>query len=291
MSRSISSSDSNSTSTYPIEIGTPSINYNTPAPNVPEEIDFMPNWRKEEECFKGNKGPNGKEYHREKPSEQIRYENFIAKIIDMNTGKPWTSNEGLGSTPKGNIFPKREITTIIRVRRYDNKEYLLSCGSITGYNSFGDPVTTPCDNPERYNKTLFGYEQQLNIKKRALERINTGPIRSEVVFTLPFDKKNALELYKLRKNDHRITFAVWQEGGLKYQVRKQKTTEDTLKLFTEKEFEYLYSANYLSIDEKERIRIDAENQGLVPKLTNEERTAGIIAQKALSQKDKTMPFQ
>ena len=146
---------------------------------------------------------------------------LLLKIIDINTGKPWTSNEGKGSTPKGNIGPKREIINYNRVRRNDNKEYLLSAGEIIGYNSFGDIVTTPCDNPERYNKTLFGYEQQVNIQKRALMRVNTGPIGSEVVFSLPFDKKNVLQLYKQRKNDHNITFVVWQEGGTK--VSSQET--------------------------------------------------------------------
>ena len=41
-----------SNSSYFVEIGTEAINHKAPAPNLPEEIDFMPNWRKEEECFK-----------------------------------------------------------------------------------------------------------------------------------------------------------------------------------------------------------------------------------------------
>ena len=88
-----------------------------------------------------------------------------------------------------------------------------------------------------------------------------------------------------------LRLSVWQEGGTKYQVRKQKTLEDTFKLFTESSFDHLYLANYLSIEDKEQIRINAENQGLAPHMTAEERKASITAQQNSTQKDKMASYQ
>ena len=67
------------------------------------------------------------------------------------------------------------------------------------------------------------------------------------------------------RRDNHIRLIVQGESGKKVQVRNQLTPEDTIKLFTENDFEYLRNANYLSISEKEEIRIKAEGELLAPR--------------------------
>ena len=74
-------------------------------------------------------------------------------------------------------------------------------------------------------------------------------------------------------------------------VRGQKSIEDTVKLFLENDFDYLFNANYLSIQEKEQLRILAENEKLIPRETREERLASITAQANLSDKQKHLAIQ
>ena len=122
------------------------------------------------------------------------------------------------------------------------------------------------------------------------KRINTGPTSSEVVYSLPFNKENFQKLWEMRRDNH-IRFNSTGESGKKVQVRNQLTPEDTIKLFTENDFEYLRKANYLSISEKEEIRIKAEGELLAPRLTAEERHASIVAQQNLSDKQKMASYQ
>ena len=61
-------------------------------------------------------------------------------------------------------------------------------------------------------------------------------------------------------------------------VKPQITLQDTFKLFIENSFEYLYNANYIPIQQKLLNAKQAENEGLIPKMENDERTASIIAQ-------------
>ena len=159
---------------------------------------------------------------------------------------------------------------------------------------YGDKVRTPVDLPEKYTKTMFGYSMSYELNKSGVpvpKRVCNGPEGQETIYTLPFNEENLRKLYNLRESDNTITFTVMQEGGLKYQVKPQKTAEDTFKLFLESDFEYLYTAGYMSLQDKIDIRHKAEAQGLAVKLTDEERIASLKAIESSYQKDKQTPFQ
>ena len=71
-------------------------------------------------------------YKREKPIEQIRWDNLLSQIVNpMDDNKPYTNGEGRGHC-LGKEGPKRVIYSITRLRTNDNSEYLLSNGAITG---------------------------------------------------------------------------------------------------------------------------------------------------------------
>ena len=124
-------------------------------------------------------------------------------------------------------------------------------------------------------------------------RVNTGPSGSEIVYTLPFTKENVQKLFNMRDGNN-IQFLVKIEaGGNVYEVKPKTeiTKQDTFKLFVESDFDYLYNANYISNEQKLLNLKAAEREGLIPKQTDDDtRTASILAQQALSQKDKMVSY-
>ena len=254
------------------------------------ELENIFNFQLEENCYKNmwidesNKIP----YERWKTIEQKRWESFRAKCIDPKTGRWFTDGEGTGRC-LGKEGPKRYVTTIIRLKSKDGIEYLLSNSKIIGYNQTGDPVTTTANLPERYNKTLFKFETVPNHETGYAERRNIGPCGTEIVYTLQFTKDDAQKLFDIR--DPSIQFIVKSEDqGKVYDVKPQLTITETFKLFVESNFSYLYAANYMSKEEKEFNMRIAEGDGLIPKQSDDERAAAILAQQALSQKDKMASY-
>ena len=102
-------------------------------------LDNIFHWKDEENSFAGmfTEGKYAKSrkpipYKREKPIEQIRWDNFLSQIVNpMDDNKPYTNGEGRGHC-LGKEGPKRVIYSITRLRTNDNSEYLLSNGAITG---------------------------------------------------------------------------------------------------------------------------------------------------------------
>jgi hypothetical protein len=144
--------------------------------------------------------------------------------------------------------------------------------------------------PEKYTKTLFRFETVPNHETGYAERRNAGPSGSEIIYTLPFSPEAAQKLFDMK--DPSIQFIVKSEDkGRVYEVKPQLTIRETFQLFIEKDFEYLYNANYLSKEQKEFNMRIAEGEGLIPKQTNDERAASILSQEALNQKDKMASYR
>jgi hypothetical protein len=115
-----------------------------------------------------------------------------------------------------------------------------------------------------------------------------------LVYTLPFTKENAQKLFDLRDtkqdNNNSIQFIVKVEGQAVYNVKPQLTLQDTFKLFVESDFNYLFHGNYIPAADKLLAMRRAEFDGLIPKQTDDERAAAILAEQALSQKDKMASY-
>jgi hypothetical protein len=258
---------------------------------VTDELDSIFNFDKEEACYKNQWIDEASKvaYKRAKTPEQIVWDLFREKCIDPKTGKWFTSGEGTG-TPKGKIGPKRYVTSIIRMKASSGVEYLLSQSKIIGYNQSGDPVETNASLPEKYQKTTFRYETTPNYKTGFAERRNTGPSSSNTIYTLKFSPENAKKLFDMRENDY-IEFVVKNESqGKVYGVKPQIKITDTFKLFSENNFDYLYNGNYISYQDKLLAMKRAEGEGLIPPQSDDDRAASILAQEALSQKDKMASY-
>ena len=257
---------------------------------APELENIFNCFELEENCYKGQyfDEANKIEYERWPPIEQKRWESFKAKAKDPKSGKWFMKGEN--GQRLGLESPKRVVICIMRLK-YKDKEYLLSNSRITGYNQFGDPVTTTADHPEKYNKTLFSWQTVPNHETGYSERRNMGACGSKLIYTLDFTKENAQRLYDMRDGNN-IQFLVKDEDkGRVYDIRPRITVQDTFKLFSESDFEYLYHANYLSTEQKMLAMRLAEGEGLIPRQTDDERQASVLAEQALSQKDKMASYR
>ena len=88
------------------------------------------------------------------------------------------------------------------------------------------------------------------------------------------------------RDGNNIQFIVKSDEGQVIGVKPQLTVQDTFRLFVDNDFDYLYHANYIPQAQKLINAKQAENEGLIPRMTDDERTASINAQASLSQKDK-----
>jgi hypothetical protein len=96
------------------------------------DFDFMPYWKKEEQCYQETK-VEGKDTYthkkvsttwpRDKPQNQIKYESCLQKVKDPDTGKFYEQRDSNGNIIKG-TGPKHLVKTIVRIRTNDNKEWL-----------------------------------------------------------------------------------------------------------------------------------------------------------------------
>ena len=80
--------------------------------------------------------------------------------------------------------------------------------------------------------------------------------------------ENLKNVFDLRdgnnNNNNAIQFIVKSDEGQVIGVKPQITLQDTFKLFTENSFEYLYNANYISIQQKLLNDKQAKGEGLIP---------------------------
>ena len=256
------------------------------------ELENIFHWTEEHDCYKNQfmDAENKFQYERWTPVEETRWDNFRAKCIDVQSGKWFTKGEN--GRCQGKEGPKRYVTAVIRLKSSSGAEYLLSNSRIIGYDASGDPVITTASWPEKYNKTIFRFETVPNYDTGFSERRNTGPCGSDLIYTMPFNKENAQKLFDLRDSSKQdIQFMVKSDEGQVIGVKPQITLQDTFKLFTENSFEYLYNANYIPIQQKLLNAKQAEGEGLIPKMENDERTASLIAQQNLSDKQKLSSYQ
>jgi hypothetical protein len=180
------------------------------AKKVQPKVDLMPKWKLEEECyrtvvFKDLKTGATAKWPRLIPTDQRCYqEHFLDKIVDPETGYYYPKRDAEGKpvkTTPDNI-PKHTINTIIRLKRKDNSEYLLSKGHLTGHDGFGEPIRHYVPWPERWYKTNFNYEKDFDPKRKAIVKNCTGPGLVETIYTLPFNEENLKSLYDKRESDN-----------------------------------------------------------------------------------------
>jgi hypothetical protein len=221
--------------------------------------DFMPNWKKQDRCFEEEKvelvdplhstkimkngKPVIKAWPHDKPVAQISYENWLKEVTNPETNEFYPARNKEGN-PIKRTGAKHIVTQIIRVRRKDRSEYLISQGQVIGYNAFGNVVGRNCAKPEVWTRTLFNHERVCDQKINSTKMQTTGTLGTEDVYEMQFNEKNLKQLFALRKSDTEISFTVKDEATDKsVSVRTEPNINDTLKLFL-KPFDYLFNADY-----------------------------------------------
>ena len=132
-------------------------------------------------------------YPRIKPIAQLGWEQFLVKIINPSTGKPYEQLDSKGrevEQPDG-LGPIRHfVRTVIRFRDFNDKEYILTSGSVYGFNSFGEVVSCHIHRPESFIKTLFSSRRKYDENTQSFSDITTGIMNGKEVYTLPFNETN-----------------------------------------------------------------------------------------------------
>ncbi len=232
----------------------------------------MPYWKNEEECYQetkleGKDTYTGKKvsttWPRDKPMDQIKYESWLQKVKDPDTGNFYEQRDKNGNTIKG-TGPKHLVKAIIRIRTNDNKEWLYTKGYLDGFDALGEVVRVSCTDPEIWDRVGFAYRREFDQKTMAPKSILIGPNKKETVYELPFTPDNAKALFAKRMN-YTVTF-IAKDARMAREVRDQTgIVSKTFELFATKPFDYLYNSDYISPQLKAELRQRAIEDGLLPR--------------------------
>jgi len=250
----------------------------TETKKVTPKIDFMPYWKKQDQCFEEEKievvdsmhgrkimkngKPVIKPWPHDKPIAQISYENWLEQVVNPDTNEFYPARNKEGNPIKG-TGAKHIVTQIIRLRRKDGSEYLYSLGECRGYDALGNVVGLTCAKPEMWVKTLFNYERRYDERTNSTKVQTIGTLGTEDVYEMPFNEKNLKELSSLRENDSDIMFIVKDEAaGKPTSLRNEANINDTLKLFL-KPFSYLINAEYITPQQRATLRQMAIDEGII----------------------------
>jgi hypothetical protein len=213
-----------------------------------------------------------KPWARFKPIEQIGYEKFYTRIIDPSTGKPYEQRDSKGTEvlqPDGLGPVRHYVRMIIRYKDYNEKEYLLTSGSVYGFSSLGECVSYHVHRPESYLKTIFDSRKNFVNKTQSFSEVTTGVLSAQEIYTLPFSQenldqiisenivtKNTPQVYldKIRIRGHievsnPCSFVV--KNSEEPHAVEGKTWQEKLERFRNLDFDTLFKWNYLKKEEEE----------------------------------------
>jgi hypothetical protein len=184
-------------------------------------------------------------------------------VKDPDTGKFFEQRDKNANTIKG-TGPKHLVKTIIRIKANDGKEWLYSKGYLEGFDALGEVVRVSCTDPETWNRVGFAYRREFDQKTMAPKSVLVGPNSQETVYEMPFTPENAKAL-----------FAKWMHDNVYFMVKDARFVREvkdatgiitkTLELFSTKPFDYLYNSDYISAQQKEELRQQAIEMGLLPR--------------------------
>lgn len=219
-------------------------------------VDYMPNWKKEEECFANEKMDDGRPFPRQKPLAQTAYETWLADVVNPINKEYYEFNMPDGTKKKA----RYEITTIIRKRLPDDSEKLLTIGKLIGYTALGDERERGIRHPEVWQKTEFNHATSVdpNNPNRLMTK-TVGPKPMKEIYELDWNEENLNKLLEQRINNH-VDLIVKESKAVSV---KQATYEKTVKFFKTNTFEYLYNAEYITEDQRKANIEMAKRQGLI----------------------------
>lgn len=238
---------------------------------VNPKIELWSRWRLEREQFKDAKIRDAKTgqwhswpYQSSDPVGENTWNQFLGKITDPDTGffYPKRDEDGKPVKTTPDNVPIYKVRTIIRMRRDDGSEVLLSKRDWYGYDALGDPVKKYVPWFECWNKTNFLYEKDYDPKRKQIVKNCKGPSLVEKVYTMPFTEENLKSLFDKRENNY-IQFIVKEEStGHPRIVTGGSNINDTYKLFL-KDFDYINNGGYLTPEMKAQYRQEAIDAGIL----------------------------
>lgn len=237
-------------------------------------VDFMPNYKKQEELYKKQKvyaidEKTGKEVQRTWPyirqTEQILYERWLSKVSNPVTGEFYPQrdeNDNPVKQPHGKPNAQYVCSGIVRIKAQNGKEYLISQGLLQGFDSLGQLVTRSCQWPERWYRTLFATEKIFDNERKIIHNISKGPVGIEAVYELEFTPENLDRLYyqhALGVNNNRFLNAgynnkssfttcilyVKDEQQGKPIIIRWHDEKESYQLLRNKPFDYLYNTEFM----------------------------------------------
>jgi hypothetical protein len=251
-------------------------------------------WELEEKCYSETLMPPSDQYNREtkrtqtvrkpfprvKPVDQRGYELFYSKVINPENGKPYEERDSGGNIVKqpDGLGPIRHIvTTIVRVKNWDDNEYLYTLGTLYGFNSFGSLVSYYLHKPEVWTQTLFDKKRKYDQKSDRIIEITSDIMGIQDVYMIPFSAEAVDELYaktiktntpiiykfknKKRTSSRPCNFIVRDERASGVSVAVEwSNIEKTLELFKTKSFEYLYNGDYIPAPVKAEMKANIESK-------------------------------
>ena len=232
-------------------------------------VDFMPYWKNEEAQFKNaivrdmtTKKIIEGGWPRPHSTDQWAYENWLSKVVNQETGN-WFQARNEEGIPIEGTGARHVINVITRARDAKGKnEYLLSKGSLIGYDAGGIEKRYPIVYPERWKKTEFAYQRNYNENTGAFTTQTTGPSKTEDVYEIPFTADNVRKLYEKVEDDD-CTFVLKDLNTGEAKSVSWSSTKDSLDLFCNKSWLYLWRADYMPLPLKQELRQEGVAQGLI----------------------------
>ena len=115
-----------------------------------------------------------------------------------------------------------------------------------------------------WTKTTFGHTQRFDNKTNKMITHVVGPIAQEIVYELPFNKENLDKLLEQREDDS-VNLCLKEEGSaISRDISNAGDYQTKVKLYKTKDFDFLCNGDYLTPQQKEEMRKEAEAQGLIP---------------------------
>jgi len=199
-----------------------------------------------------------------KSVEEIVYEGWVERVTNKKNQFNPQKDEDNRALPDTGAY--RTIRSIIRIKRPDDSEYLLTKSDLHGYDSLGDEVrlfvSTNCD---KWNKQSFVYKTEWNDRSKQLEKQLQGTGAQETIYEIPFSKEAVKELWEMRESDQTIQFLVKEEDtGKATQVRDlSNSATKSYELFRDNSFEDLFKGNYIPEAIRVQLRQNAVADGLI----------------------------
>lgn len=256
--------------------------------NINTYKDFRPYLAKENECYKqaqvevsvltrsGKTVTETKPYTKiPDPEKDMEWPNFVATIKNPTNNEFYPQKDIEGTPiaqPNGKPNAEYIVTQIVRFRKRDNSEWLTSKGFVIGFNSLGARVYTSIQPPEVWDKPIFETDRKFNPKTNSIQDITKGQTGTEKIYELPFTPENFDKLYaqsvgvngnKLpgsrNSNISHAELVVKDEaqGGTPIGVG-WANSEETRRLFRNKDFVFLYNGNYIPDPVKADMRAKSE---------------------------------